>query len=460
MASFGILAALAGILTAWKPLPAVAVAGGGLVILLAALTMQALRSRRSSESLHVRSIVPFLLLCYVLPMFMLSRIYSLVGFKPLYLPDVLAILAAGIALFRAQWRHLGVYALVSGLIAVLMLHATYVGHEHGYPSALKGLVMVIYPLIAVPIAGWLAQRADLERLLSVLPRFVFVLIPIGMVIAHDHRIVPEAYGLEYACAGSFAVVPGILGRKLLALSFLVGTVLLISYSAKRGVEITIGLSVAAAWFAARRPRAASRATGIVLAAGALVVVLAFSVVEGIIVVPPNIPLLSHIAKRASDQQKAAAGDVVVRRLIWSYALSTTWNEDPLLGVGAYHPIEVERGSFNAAANDATGVHDSYIGYTFYAGYPEGLLVIFVFVWGVVRLWRVRRRSPYAPAVLGCLLGAVLTATTNVALELTYIGGPSWLILGLAFGLSAELMDRPDPPEEPDFSLALTSTPAS
>jgi hypothetical protein len=91
------------------------------------------------------------------------------------------------------------------------------------------------------------------------------------------------------------------------------------------------------------------------------------------------------------------------------------------------------------------VHDSFVGYTFYAGYPEGLLVVFVWFWGVVRLWRVRRRSPYAPAVLGCVVAAILTAATNVSFEVTYMGGPSWLILGLAFGLSAKLMDETSPP---------------
>jgi O-antigen ligase len=265
-----------------------------------------------------------------------------------------------------------------------------------------------------------------------------------MLFAHHHGLVPAAYGLEYGCAGSFLVVPGIPGRKLLALSFLVGAGLLVTFSAKRGVEVALCLSVAAAWLATKRLRRLSRTTVVALALGVLAAVFAFSVVEGIVVMPPNIPLLSHISSRVSGQGRKASNDVTVRTLIWGYALSTTWDQDPLLGVGAYHPIDIHYGTIDFQARDAVGTHNSFVGYTFYAGYPAGALVVFVFAWGFVRLWRVRRRSPYAPAVLGCLVAAVFTATTNVAFELTYIGGPSWLIVGLAFGLSAKLMDQPDP----------------
>jgi O-antigen ligase len=257
-------------------------------------------------------------------------------------------------------------------------------------------------------------------------------------------MVPEAYGLEYACAGSFLVVPGIPGRKLLGFGFVAGAALLIAYSAKRGVELTLFISIATAWIATKRLRKLSRRTIMALACGLLVAVFAASIVEGVIVLPPNVPLLSHIAKRASGQQSSAAKNVTLRELLWGYALKTSWDEDPLFGVGAYHPIDVDYQGNDIATKGFFGVHDSYIGYTFYAGYLEGLLVVFVFLWGVVRLWRVRRRSIYAPAVLGCLVAAILTATTNVSFELTYLGGPSWLILGLAFGLSAKLLDQPDP----------------
>jgi hypothetical protein len=435
---------LAGILTASKPLSALALAGLGLAILVGILTANAVSARVAPERQNAPSVVPFLLLCYALPMFVFNRLFALVGHSPYFLPDFLAVAAGGIGLFRARWRHLGLFAIVAGLIGVLMLHATYVGHHHGYPSATKGLVMVVYPVIAIPIAGWVAGRADIERLLAVLPRFVFPLVPIGMILAHHHHLVPSAYGLAYGCAGAFLIVPGIPNRKVLLVSYLIGAGLLISYSAERGVELTLLFSVATAWLATKRLRRLSMKTMMALAATGLVAIFAFSMFEGIIVIPSNVPFLSHIQERVSDKQRKASGDVTLRKLIWTYALATTWNEDPLLGVGAYHPISVSFGTADVTANDAVGTHNSFVGYTFYAGYPEGALVILVYAWGVLRLWRVRRRSIYAPAVLGSLVGVIVTAATNVAFELTYIGGPSWLILGLAFGLSAKLLDQPDP----------------
>ena len=443
IASLGIVAILAGTLTAWKPLAALAIAGAGLVVLLGALIVHAVNLRRPvSARSDVRSFVPFLLFCYLLPMLMLSRVFSLIGRNPIYLPDVLITLTAGVALFRTRWRHLGVYAFVSGVIGLLMLHAVAVGREHQYPAATKGIVLVLYPLVALPIAAWVSQRADIERLLSVLPRVIFPLIPIGLLIVL-HGEIPSAYGLEFACVGSFLVVAGVPGRKLLALSFVVGVGILIGSSAKRGVELTVCVSVAVAWFATKR--SLSKRSVIVLGFGVLVAIFAITVVARIIVLPPNIPVLSDVADRASGQQVSASHNVTVRERIWAYGLETTWHEDPLLGVGAYHPIEVVYLQNNFATNFASGVHDSFVGYTFYAGYPEGLLVVFVWFWGVVRLWRVRRRSPYAPAVLGCVVAAILTAATNVSFEVTYMGGPSWLILGLAFGLSAKLMDETSPP---------------
>jgi O-antigen ligase len=82
------------------------------------------------------------------------------------------------------------------------------------------------------------------------------------------------------------------------------------------------------------------------------------------------------------------------------------------------------------------VHNSFIGYTFYAGFPAGLLVVAAFLLGLWQTWRHRHRSRYMPALFGSLVGVVLTAFTNVALETTYIGGPSWLILGAAIGAAA------------------------
>jgi hypothetical protein len=441
---FVVLAILIGAATARDPVPALAVAGALLVLLFVGLIARTVIERRSpTPRTDPPSFVPLLLFCYLLPMFMLSRTYSLVGANPIYVPDVLCIVIAGLALGRARWRHLGWFSVACAVIALLMAQAVYVGREHHYPDAIKGLVLVLYPMVAVPVAGWLSQRIDLERLLSLLPRVILPAITVGLIITSGRHQIPSAYGLELGMAGAFAVVSGMPGRKLLALSFVVGSVTLLALSAKRGVALTLFLSCAAAWVASRRLHLLSRKTMIALCAGLLAATLGVCVVAGIVAVPTSWPVLGRLAERASGQQASAASNVTLRELMWSYALTTTLNNDPLLGVGAYHPIEVELRNNNVANNLASGVHNSFIGYTFYAGFPEGFLVVGVFGFGVIRLWRVRRRSIYAPAVLGAVVSAIVTALTNVSFEVTYMGGPSWLVLGLAFGLSAKLMDMPD-----------------
>jgi O-antigen ligase len=446
---FVVVAVFAGAATAAAPLPAVGVAGGLLGLLIVLLIVRGVLERRTA---HPRtdppSILPTLLLCYLLPLFLLSRTYSLIGKNPIYLPDVLAMICAGIALGRARWRHLEIFAISCALIAVLMAHAVLVGREHHYSDAVKGLVLVLYPALAVPIAGWASQRIDLERLMSVLPRLVLPLIPIGLVVL-DHHLVPSAFGLELGIAGAFAAVRGMPNRKILTLSFLAGGVILVAFSAKRGVTLTIFCSVVAAWIASTRLSRLSKRTIIGLALAILVSVFAAAVIDQIIVVPPSIPIVGRLAERASGGTKAASNNVTLRKLMWGYALTTTWDDDPLLGVGAYHPIEVTIGTNNIAKHLSSGVHNSFVGYTFYAGYPEGFLVVGVFAWGFLRLWRVRKRSIYAPAMFGALVAVVLTAATNVSFEVTYMGGPSWLALGLAYGLSAKLMDVPDPGSSAD-----------
>jgi hypothetical protein len=121
--------------------------------------------------------------------------------------------------------------------------------------------------------------------------------------------------------------------------------------------------------------------------------------------------------------------------MWVYALRTTRQENLLLGMGAFHPIELTAFGNNIADRSGTGVHNSFVGYVFYAGYPAGALVVFLFGMAMWRVWRLRHVDPYAPAMFGALIAVVSTALTNVALETSYIGGPSWLVLAAAFGLA-------------------------
>lgn len=453
--ALAIFAAVAGAATAKVPDAAVSVAAGLFGVLLLGIMLRTVVERNSPEvRTDPPSLVPVILLCYLLPMFFLSRSFALVGVNPIYLPDVLATLAAGFAMGRAQWRRLELYAATSGLIAVLMAHAVLVGRHDRYPDAIKGLVLVIYPVIAVPIAGWISQRLDIERLLSFLPRLVFPLIPIGLILTHGHHEVPSAYGLELGIAGSFAIVAGMPARKLLMVSFLAGAVIFFLYSAKRGPALTLFLSCGAAWVASRRLHLMSKKMLVGIGAASLVVLFGISVVSGFVVLPQSTPVIGKLAARASGNQ-SASDNVAIREVMWNYALTTTWNDDPFLGVGAYHPIDITFKRNDIADKPNVGVHNSFIGYTFYAGFLEGGLVALVFLWALVRTWRVRRLSVYAPAIFGALIAVIATAMTNVSFEVTYMGGPSWLVVALAFGLSAKLInDAHSDDDNEDDDLAL------
>ncbi|MGC9963752.1 MAG: hypothetical protein ABSE47_17940, partial [Acidimicrobiales bacterium] len=295
---FAIAAVFAGAATAAAPVPAVGVAGGLLGLLVVSLIVRGVSARRLPKvRTDPPSVLPSLLLLYVLPLFMLSRTYALVGKNPIYLPDLLATICAAIALGRAKWRHLEVFAVVGVLIGVLMMHGVLVGREHHYPDAIKGLVLALYPILAVPIAGWASQRIDLERLLSVLPRLVLPTIPLGLLVLHGHHLIPSAFGLELGIAGAFAAVSGMPSRKLLAVSFVLGTVLLIAFSAKRGVTLTVLCSVAAAWVASKRLSQLSRMTMVGIAIGLLAAVFAAAVVDQVIVVPSSVPIIGRLAER-------------------------------------------------------------------------------------------------------------------------------------------------------------------
>jgi hypothetical protein len=333
------------------------------------------------------------------------------------------------------------------LLAMLVAWSVYVGHRNGYPSATKGIVLALYPIIAAVVAGWLAVQPAPERLLSILPQYVLPFIPVGLLalmITHT-PLIAAAAGLYIGTAASFTVAPGIRNRKLLAISVVVGVILLVGFNAKRGPALAILTSLIVTWLASRSFRRDLSSATSVLAACTVIVSLALLFSVGLIS-PTRIPVAGNLISRALGTQSsgekvqiAAANNVGIRKAMWTYALRSA-SASPLFGMGAYHPIEVNYKGYDLAQETATGPHDSFVAYIFYAGYPAGFLVIFALGLGFKRIWRVRRRSPYAPALLGSLTAVVITALTNVALETTYIGGPSWLILGGALGLAATFSD--------------------
>jgi O-Antigen ligase len=417
-----------------------AIAGGAVVVALAIIIAWPRQNRASSAAGAREVILTTILLLYVVPLLMLGRVFALVGSSPIYLPDVLLVLAALLMLPKVKLGLIRPVPLLCTAIAVLALHAVYVGYEHGYPAATKGLVLALYPLLAIAIAGWIGGLDRPDHVLSVLAQYVLPLITVGLavVILSNASFIAASYGLYLAIAGAFAVTRGMPYRRMLGLSTCVGLILLVSINAERGPTLTVLLAALSAWLAGSRFRSRATNIGRTLAAAAVVTGVAFTFSLGI-VHATQIPVVGRLATRVTatntSEGVSAANNVTLRRAIWSYALHTTYAQNPLLGVGAYHPIEVTYFGNDLQRNADTGVHNSFVGYIFYAGFPAGVLVVLVFAIGLWRVWRVRHRTIYAPALFGSLVAVVVTSLTNVALETTYIGGPSWCVLAIAVGVA-------------------------
>jgi hypothetical protein len=417
-----------------------AIAGGAAVVAVAILIAWPRENRASTVASAREVTLTTILLLYAVPLLMLGRVFALVGSSPIYLPDVLLVLAALLMLPKIKLGLIRPTPLLCTCIALLALHAVYVGHQHGYPDATKGLVLVLYPLLAIAIAGWVAGLDSPDRALSFLPRYVLPLIVVGLVLVllTSASFIAASYGLYLGIAAAFAVTPGIPCRRVLGLSTVVGLVVLVSINAERGPTLTVLLAAVSAWVAASRLRSRAVTISRTLAVAAVITGAALTLSLGI-VSASGVPVVGRLATRATatntSQDVSAANNVTLRRAIWSYALHTAYSQNALLGVGAYHPIEVTyRGNALRSKTDI-GVHNSFVGYVFYAGYPAGLLLVLVFAVGLWRIWRIRQRTIYAPALFGSLVAVVVTSLTNVALETTYIGGPSWCVLAIAVGVA-------------------------
>lgn len=382
-----------------------------------------------------------LLMLYAVPMLVFARSYALVGQRPVYLADVLIALAAALAAPRAWARGVKALSFMCCALGLLMMHAVLVAYVAGYTGATRGFVMIIYPLMGAALAGWLAGRVHLDENIARFTRLVFPLVSIGLALSLALKvlIISASYGLYLATICAFAAAPGIPRRRLFAATGLLGAVLLLELNAKRGPMLAIAIAVLGAWLASGRLRSGSAAARSVLAVSIATVSLAFAASMGV-VAPSGLPVVGRLIERTTattnSSDPEAANNVDLRTAIWSYALRTAAHDNPLLGVGAFHPIEVSFDGNDIANDPESGVHNSFIGYAFYAGFPAGLLIVCIFAFALWRIWRARRLSIYAPPLFGALMAVIVTASTNVALETTYIAGPSWLIVAAAVALAA------------------------
>jgi hypothetical protein len=412
------------------------------VIAVAIVMYAVLRPRRPNVKTH-QILAYTALVAYLLPLLAFGKIYATVGSGQIYLPDVLIAIAALLIAPTVHLRRISPFSSLCVLIALLALHAVYVGWQNHYLEATKGLVLAFYPIIAVVVAGWLAAQPSAEYLLSALPKYIlpWIVVGLALLLAVHATLIAAAAGLALGIMGAFAVVPGMPRRRWLGGSFVAGTILLVGFNSKRGPTLAILLAVFVAWIASAQFRA-SRTLPTLTALCAVLMALVLATSLGALA-PKQIPIAGPLIARTfaidstatnNGVEKAAANNIGIRQAIWSYALHAT-NDNPLFGRGAYHPIEVDYLGNNLVAQTGIGTHDSFVGYAFYAGYPAAALVVFVFLLGLIRTWKLRLASIYAPALLGSLVAVTVTALTNVALETTYIGGPSWLVLGAAIGLA-------------------------
>ncbi|MHB8339997.1 MAG: hypothetical protein ACYDB7_02340, partial [Mycobacteriales bacterium] len=205
-------------------------------------------------------------------MFALGRVYATVGVPPIYVSDVAMVF--GVMLLLKEWFvHLAradiLFRLLTLVIAGFSAHAVYAGLTAGYPVALKGLVLVVYPLVGLGFAAWIS---DHEEAVKVFIRWVLPAAGVGVVLllllGLRADIISAASGLYLAIAASFAVVPGMPGRKILAATTVVGTVLLLGVFSKRGPALAIILGSLASLLAARSWHT-NRARAVLLLSSAL-----------------------------------------------------------------------------------------------------------------------------------------------------------------------------------------------
>lgn len=375
---------------------------------------------------------------YLVGTLSLNRQFSTIGVPPLYLADLMLLLSATAYWGRARsatavrpWLALAVTAL-----GVLALQSVARGLSAGYPFALKGMLLGIYPCLAVLVASVVAGRLDLVRSFAqrLLPA---ALMGCGAAVVLGISVIPSAMGLTVAAGAAFCTYRGLPRRRLVLLSLGVGTVL-ITVTGSRGPALMIAAAaLAAAIASAYQP---SRATGQRMFAPSVAVALcALVAFSGALALLNStggerlaVPGAAKLTARLADTFRPgtqAANNVEIRLEMWSYALLATAEQHPFLGLGAGHPVEVQYRGLNLA-DEPTGVHNSFIGYVFYLGYPAGLLVLLIVGAALRRSWQLRG-SEFGPPLFGLVIAATVACLTNVALETPYLGGPIWLALAWA-----------------------------
>lgn len=368
-----------------------------------------------------------------------GRVFAAIGTPPVYVPDLL--LAVGLLLSVRRWGHnlfhqkLQILWLMAPLLAVLVAQSVERGLGAGYPAALKSSVMGIYPLTAIPLAALLIRDRYLFN--TVIGRLLpmAAIGTLSLIVAGTPPI-PAAAALGLAYGAAFAAAPGLSSRKLLGSVTLIGAGGLLATSPSRGALLSVLVGALASWIAGRpliritaKGLLTVCATGIFLSTSILVMVITNFPLR-------NLPLVGHVLSRSLNTANSGsqpANNVDLRYMMWKYALETTSQRHPWIGQGAGHYVNVMFAS-NDLFGINTGVHNSFIGYAFYAGFPAAIVSIIIFSAALIRAWRARAISQYAPGIFGCLSAALTICLTNVALETPYIGALVWAAVAAGFSM--------------------------
>lgn len=391
------------------------------------ITKYADTDERASKSFRLASRVPGIAFSvYLVGILSFGREFALVGISPIYLADVLAVLT--VMFSRKKWTSrltaVGTPRLAVYIIAILGTQSVVRGLTEGYPSALKGGVLAIWPLLSLYIAVWISA----DNLIAKSTKFLCLPL-IGILVATTlgMQTVTASYGLYLSVAVSFAVVSKGKWGSILRWSAWIGAVVLFAESARRGPILAIVVSLCAARIAAS-PKIKSPLPGIGVIIGVGLLTLIMVNTRASISNMPYIGTsVARVASGFSQPGGEASNNIDIRFKMWRYALQTVNEVSPLFGVGAGHPIMLEYGTTDLSTKEV-GPHNSFVGYAFYVGYPAAALVILLWIVSMVRCWRMRNDFVYASAIFGGLVGAAGISLTNVALETTYMGGPTWLLI--------------------------------
>ncbi|MFI2432284.1 O-antigen ligase family protein [Streptomyces sp. NPDC018693] len=386
---------------------------------------------------RVRVVVWMLWGACLVPLFLLGRNYAMVGVHPVFVPDFCAVLALlatiGVWGRRAfSETRLRGFRAVALLLAVVTVSAVYRGLTAAHPDPLKGAILGLYPLWGWFAATWLLTRPEKE-----LTRWRWVLyVPAaGVILAHvfDIPLTPGASGLYLAITGAFAVQSHRLGDSRPLVWTLVGAAVLTAFGSKRGALLAVVAALVATTIASRSSRGSlprkpviSWVLVVVAAVGVLGLAMTNQHLSGAPVVGG---LVSRVEASTNDPDSESANNVEIRFAMWREALDAV-SEEPFLGAGAGRPLDVV---FQGSQLDKSksGPHNSFVGYIYYLGWPAGAAMILITAVALRRTWRERHHLA-AASWFGATVGVCVTAFTNVALETTFMGLPSWLVIACAY----------------------------